>query len=284
MTRLLYEAKVARKTITWGPLRGWGEVINIGHGLAHSYEAEGRIPDAIAQWQYVVAAHQSNIARGIGKQYSEASSLTVAQKQLAEMQARVKWRARDTKVPLNVHFTAQIERVAPKIFVVKGTMNIIGSKGFVLETGQAQWVPTDGCRVEVRLQDATYKTPYISSFSLSSLNLDPSITIMQDAISCRNGQFQRKMDMSQDPTMYSFTAPKYTVTLWFNPADPNDCPPNVQDRIGWLGEGMTDDHFLDTSGAIPGDTTTPIPGLRMIKKTITLTRADILGQGEKTFQ
>ncbi|KAI9837913.1 MAG: hypothetical protein M1838_004712 [Thelocarpon superellum] len=34
MTRLLYEAKVARKTITWGPLRGWEEVINIGHGVA----------------------------------------------------------------------------------------------------------------------------------------------------------------------------------------------------------------------------------------------------------
>ena len=53
--------------------------------------------------------------------------------------------------------------------------------------------------------------------------------------------------------MYSFTAPKYTVTVWFNPCNPNDCPINVQDRIGWLGEGMTDSDpsVIDTSGHHP---------------------------------
>ncbi len=258
-------------------------VITIGHGLAHALEAEGKIPEALAQWQFCVQAHQSNIARGIGRQFGEASSLTVAERQLREMQLRRQWRARDTQTPENLGFSAQFIRVAPKVFVVKGTMNVIGATKFTLENGQATWGPVDGCRVEVRLQDQGYKTPYISSFSLSSLNLDPNITIMQDAVSVRNGQYQRKIDMSQDPSMYSFTAPKYTVTFWFNPANPNDCPPNAQDRLGWLGQGMTDARFLDTSGVIPGDTSVPIPGLRQIKASVTLTRADILGQGEKTF-
>jgi len=99
----------------------------------------------------------------------------------------------------------------------------------------------------------------------------------------RGGKFSKKIDMSQDPDMYSFAAPKYTVTAWFNPSNPNDCPTEVQDRIGWLGQGMTDKNYLDVSESVPGDTTQPIKGLRMIKKTFTLTRDDIIGTGEKVF-
>lgn len=259
-----------------------GNVVTLGHGLAHALEAEGRIPDAMKQWQYCIDAHAANIRSKAG--HSEDQSLAVAQRQLREMQGRVKWRARDTRVPIDMKFSAQIIRVRPKIFRVQGTMNVIGSKDFILETGKAQWVPTDGCRVEIRLQDQGYKMTPISSFSLSSLNLDTSKTIMQESASVRGGKFYKEIDMSQDPTMYSFAAPKYTVTLWFNPSNPNDCPPNVQDRIGWLGEAMTDQKYLDTSGVVPGDTTAPIPGLRQIKKTFTLTREDLLGQGEKTFE
>ena len=113
---------------------------------------------------------------------------------------------------------------------------------------------------------------------------------MQDAASVTKGQIGgergRKIDMSQDPDMYSFTAPKYTVTVWFDPSNPNDCPINVQDRIGWLGQGMTDSDpsVIDASGLVPGDTAgIPIQGLKVLKKTWTLTRADILGQGEKEW-
>ncbi len=259
-------------------------VNTLSHGLAHALEAEGRIPDAIRQWQYCVAQHEANVAAGIGKDYGEASSLTVAKKQLFEMQMRAKWRPRDTQNPVPMHFTAQVVRVAPKVFVVKGTLDAIGSQNFVLETGQRTWGPADGCRIEVRVQDAGYKMPVLSSFSLSSININPETTIMQDAVSVRGGKWEKKIDMSQDPVMYSFTAPKYEVTFWFNPGNPNDDPLNVQDRIGWHGEGMTDAKYLDTSGIVPGDTTAPIPGLRQIKKTMVLTRADFLGQGAKTFE
>lgn len=265
---------------------GRTSVIGLGHGLAHALEAQGKIPEALAQWQYCVATHQDNITRGIGTQFNEQGTLENAQKQLYEMNQRAKWRARDTKVPVDAGFNAQVERVAPKIFVVRGTMNIIGNTdttpGF-LETGRATWGPVDGCRVEVRVQDLGYTKPIINSFSLSTLNLDPNITIMQDAMSVRKGVFERKIDMSQDPAMYSFTAPRYAVTFWFNPANPNDCPPNAQDRIGWRGEGLTDKHFLDTSGIIPGDTAAPVPGVRLLRKTIVMTREDFLGQGDKVF-
>ena len=263
-------------------------VTTLSHMLAHTYEAEGLIPQAIKQWQYCVTMHQHDIDHHAGETYPEQSGLHSAQKGLYEAQMRVKWRARDTKVPVDFQFRPQLVRVAPRVFVLKGTMNAIGSQGFKLETGETQWVPADGCRVEIRINDQGYTLPVIPSFSLSSLNLDPNRTIMQDSASVTHGQIGggagRKIDMSQDKDMYSFTAPKYTVTLWFNPCDPNDCPINVQDRIGWLGEGMTDSDpsVIDTSGLIPGDVSAPIPGLKILKKTFTLTRDDILGKSAQT--
>ena len=276
-------------------------VTTLGHMLAHTYEAEGRITDAIRQWQYCVTLHEYNLAHNTNEKYPEQNGLTQSKKGVYEDQMRLKWRARDTKVPVDMKFHPELVRVAPKVFVLRGTMNVIGNnaktqmlhnrqaRGF-LETGQAVWGPVDGCRVEIRLNDQGYEMPTLPSFSLTSLNLNPNTTIMQDAVSVQKGQIGgprgRKLDMSQDPNIYSFTAPKYTVTLWFNPCNPNDCPLNVQDRIGWLGEGMTDSDpsVIDTSGLIPGDIKGRIPGLKLLKKTFTLTKADIEGQGEKVWQ
>lgn len=274
-------------------------VTTLGHMLAHTYEAEGRIQDAIKQWQYCITMHQYNLKHNTNEKFPEDSGLNVAHRGLYEDETRLKWRARDTKVPVDMKFHPELVRVAPRVFVLKGTMNVIGNvaqtmtqpngqqHGF-LETGQAQWGPVDGCRVGIRLNDAGYKMPVLPSFSLTSLNLNPDTTIMQDSVSVLKGQIGgtrgRKIDMSQDPNIYSFTAPKYTVTLWFNPCNPNDCPINVQDRIGWLGEGMTDSdpRVIDTSGVVPGDTSVPIPGLKILKKTFTLTRADIEGTSGKS--
>ncbi len=199
-----------------------------------------------------------------------------------------KYRPIDTKIPLNMHFNPQLVRVAPKVFVLKGGLQAIGAKKFNLETGARTFGPVDGCRVEIRLEDTGYKMPVIQNYTLASV-VDPNVTIMQDAVSVRDGKIGgdqgRKIDMSQDPTMYPFKAPTYTVTVWFSPNNPNDAPIQVQDRIGWLGEGLGPQPYLvvtNPSTPLPGDVS-PIPGLRLLEKTYTLTRDDILGKGEKIF-
>ncbi|BDI31822.1 hypothetical protein CCAX7_38730 [Capsulimonas corticalis] len=260
------------------------DVTTLGHGLAHTYEALGMTDQALAQWQYCLDAHNANMAAGFGGQFGEASSAQNVAKQIKELTLRRKWRATMLQPPVDMHFDAQLVRVAPKVFEMRGKLDAIGAKSFVLETGAHEWGPIDGTRIEIRLQDDGYQTPVINNFSLNSLQLDPNLTIMQDSASVRNGAFKRKIDMSKDPEMYSFTAPKYTVTMWFNPSSHADTPPNVQDRIGWRGEGMTDSRYLDTSGIVPGDTSGPQPGLRLLKKTFTLTRDDVLGQGQKVFE
>ncbi len=268
-------------------------VTTMGHMLAHTYEAEGLIPQAMQQWQYCISMHQYDLAHNTNEKYPEQSGLNTSIKGLYDDRMRLKWRAIDTRVPVDFKFHPILVRVAPKVFVLKGTMNAIGNQrttaGF-LEDGVGQWGPVDGCRVEIRLQDLGYKMPNIGAFTLSSVNVNPNVTIMQDAASVTKSQIGgergRKIDMSQDPDIYSFTAPKYTVTVWFDPSNPNDCPINVQDRIGWLGQGMTDSDpsVIDASGQVPGDTAgIPIKGLKVLKKVFYLTRDDILGQGEKEW-
>ena len=271
---------------TRAALDAGADITTLSHGLAHAYEGIGDIPNAMKQWQYCIAMHQRNIAKGANSSWGEKSSLDISEKQLGEMQKRLKWRTLLFKStpPVDVGFDAELVRTAPRVFTVQGTLNVIGSRNFKLEDGSHTWEPVDGARVEIRLQDADYQMKLIPDFSLNSLSLNPNVTIMQEAASVRGGKWSKNIEMNKDPGMYSFTAPKYTVTFWFNPSNTNDCPPNVQDRTGWLGEGITDQHYLDTSGQLPGDILNPIPGLRYVKKTITLTREDLLGTGRKVFK
>ena len=85
------------------------------------------------------------------------------------------------------------------------------------------------------------------------------------------GKFKREIDMSKDPKMYGFKKDKYDLILSINPAG---TPDFVQDRIGLLGEGWTDKRYLDT---------TTIPGSRMIRQVITLSKEDILGSDRKVL-
>ena len=262
-------------------------VMTVGHGLAHSYEFSGNIPAAQAQWNNCLALHDRLIAQK-PDDFSEKSSRSIGEKQLYELQGRLKYRPVDTAKPLNMQFAPQLVRVAPKVFVLKGTLNAIGSKTFSLETGARTFGPVDGCRIEIRLQNEGYHVPTIGNYTLSSA-VDPDVTIMQDAVSVRGGKIGgdqgRKIDMSQDPEMYSFKAPRYTVQVYFVPNNPNDSPIQVQDRIGWMGEGLGPQPYLtisDGKAPLPGDAT-PIAGLHYLLKTYTLTREDILGKGEKIF-
>ena len=262
-------------------------VMTVGHGLALAYEFSGNLPAALAQWNSVLKLHDALIKQKNGEM-SERMDKTIAEKQLFELQGRMKYRPIDTAKPLDMHFAPQLVRVAPKVFVLKGTLKAVGATAFTLETGARTFGPIDGCRVEIRLQDAGYHMPAVGAYTLNSL-VDPNVTIMQDAVSVRGGKIGgdqgHKIDMSQDPDIYSFKAPRYTVSVYFMPNNPNDAPIQVQDRIGWRGEGLGPQPYLAVSDGktpLPGDCT-PIPGLHYLVKTFTLTRDDILGQGRKVF-
>ena len=67
-----------------------------------------------------------------------------------------------------MHFAPQLVRVAPKVFVLKGSLKAIGATTFSLETGARTFGPVDGCRIEIRLQDEGYQLPVIGTYTLNS--------------------------------------------------------------------------------------------------------------------
>jgi len=85
------------------------------------------------------------------------------------------------------------------------------------------------------------------------------------------GTFKKEIDMSKDPKMYGFAKDKYELILSFNPRYTSDF---VKDRLGWNGEGLSDKRYLDT---------TTIPGARILRVKIPITKDDLLGNGEKVI-
>jgi tetratricopeptide (TPR) repeat protein len=132
---------------------------------------------------------------------------------------------------------------------------------------KGQMAVGDGARVTIRLQDEKWREPKLKDFTFS---VDRSVTIMQDQHSVRNYSWGRKIDMSKDPKMYSFSSEHYFLILEFNPRQTS---PFIQDRFGWSGEGITDKKYLITIPPMREGQ----PPLRMIRKVYRLSRAQIMG-------
>jgi tetratricopeptide (TPR) repeat protein len=82
---------------------------------------------------------------------------------------------------------------------------------------------------------------------------------------------KKELDMTKDKNMYGFAKDSYDLIISFNP---RIAPDPIQDRFGWNGEGMTDKNFLDTQ---------TVPGVRMLRKLLKLTREDVIGEGTKVL-
>ncbi len=138
--------------------------------------------------------------------------------------------AYDTKPKFDVGFSAKVTVLSDRVIRVEGTWNVL---------------PV-GTRVRVTLRDADYPGAKLAELdwdSNNSVSLDPprNLTFMQDQLFVRNRKFNRKVDMSKDPTMYPFLAKKYLIEFYYNP---RSAPPHIQDKFGYSGEGFTDSNFL----------------------------------------
>jgi len=174
----------------------------------------------------------------------------------------------DVSPPFDVGFSVKATVVEPRVIRFEGTWNVL---------------PV-GTRVRVTLRDEKYTMPIGKNGEeedvtepaglkwdySNDVNLDPprNRTFMQDQLFVRNRRFNRKVDMSKDPTMYPFTSDKYILEFYYNP---RSAPPHIQDKFSWNGEGMTDKNFLNTDVR---------PGQRVVYAKLELTRDQILQRGE----
>ncbi|RYG97038.1 MAG: hypothetical protein EON58_10710 [Alphaproteobacteria bacterium] len=163
----------------------------------------------------------------------------------------------DVSPPFDVGFSVKATVIEPRVIRFEGTWNVL---------------PV-GTRVRVVLKDEDYpkQEPAGMQWDQSNdVNLDPpkDKTFMQDQLFVKNRRFNRKVDMSKDPTMYPFSSNEYALEFYYNP---RSAPPHIQDKFSWNGEGMTDKNFLNTEIR---------PGQRVVYTKLKLTKDQILRRGE----
>ncbi len=151
--------------------------------------------------------------------------------------------------PWDTAFNASVTFPQPKVMEPKGQFNV-----------------GDGARVTIRLHDDDWHEAQLKEFKFE---IDQSQTIMQDAHSVRDGKWGRKIDMSKDPKMYSFSRKYYYLVFDF---DCRGTSPFIQDRFGWSGDGLTDAKYLD----IDKDKS---PANRRLRK-VFKTEADVVSNDE----
>jgi hypothetical protein len=163
----------------------------------------------------------------------------------------------DVYPPFDVGFSVKATVVEPNVIRFEGTWNVL---------------PV-GTRIRVVLRDLNYPhaKPAEMDWDFSDdVNLDPprDQTFMQEQLFVKNRRFNKKVDMSKDPTMYPFTTDNYVMEFYYNP---RSAPPHIQDKFSWSGEGMTDKNFLKTDVR---------PGQRVIFASLPITRNMIKRYGE----
>jgi len=174
----------------------------------------------------------------------------------------------DVSPAFDTGFSVKATVLDPRVIRFEGTWNVL---------------PV-GTRIRVTLKDSDFaKIPDLGNEKLpeslpaalswdysKSVMLDPpkSLTFMQDQLFVRNRRFNRKVDMSKDPTMYPFKSDEYVIEFYYNP---RSSPPHIQDKFSWNGEGLADKNFLNTEVR---------PGARVIYARLELTKDQLLRRGE----
>lgn len=162
----------------------------------------------------------------------------------------------DISPPFDVGFSVKVTVPEPNILRFEGTWN----------------VSPVGTRIRVVLRDENFPHAKPAGMDWDYSNdvyLDPPRlnTFMQEQLFVRNRRFNKKVDMSKDPTMYPFIGDNYVIEFYYNP---RSAPPHIQDKFSWNGEGMTDKNFLNT---------TVRDGQRVVYTTLKITRDQIRHTG-----
>jgi hypothetical protein len=240
--------------------------------LCRLYERNGEVEKAVDNWYTLLADAQKEVdADPQFRNYSLRTNRDTIENNLDTYLVRMSQRGYlagkegrslegyDVNPPFNVGFTAKVTVTSPKVLRVQGTWNVL---------------PV-GTRVRCVLRDADFKGAVPAGLDWDgsdAVSLDPprDSTFMQELLFVKNQRFDKKIDMSRDPTMYPFLQKDYVIEFYYNP---RSAPAHIQDKFGWNGEGMTD--------ATTSNINTEVrPGQKVIFARLTLSRDQLLMRGE----
>ncbi|MDX1931090.1 MAG: tetratricopeptide repeat protein [Capsulimonadales bacterium] len=168
------------------------DVTQIGHALAHAYERNGQLDEAEKAWETAIELHKKFAADPKSSADLKSRSdfgVKNATKNLQMLRFRRKNRVDDIKPPVDLQFTYTVTRVKPRVIEVKGTANMIGSRGYDVDTGIMVEGPVDGVRCDVQLQDKGYQIPPPGEFTF---DLPTDVTLMKEQISIKGGRVAKR--------------------------------------------------------------------------------------------
>jgi hypothetical protein len=229
--------------------------------LASAYQRNGQIDEALdyywtlqQNWQKAFdesGDHQHRNSKDTQEQNVDNTIIRmVSRGYLAKQDGVYDKYPYETRNPIDLNFTVKMTTVDPKVMQVNGTWGI----------------PVTGARIRMTIRDADYDIKWLPAETID-YEIDKGKTYLQELLYTQNGRFAQKIDMSRNPTMYPLESENVIVEFYFNP---RSAPAHIQDRIGWSGEGMTDDRFLNT---------TEREGTRILLARFELKRQDLLSRG-----
>ncbi len=282
------------------------------HLLAHTYEKQARLPEALEEWQKALARTEKIMAddKAAGRQQNYANKqMWFAEKHnyaedLQRYHNRYTTTGHDAINPSNPPLPGVLWPTGPGIspqpwdVALRPAIDVKRPK--VLRV-YGRFNTADGSRIDCRITDWFYKDRPLVDIK-NSFQVNMAETILVDSCAVRKGKFDREMDMSKDPKMYSFSVPTYKIVLSYNPRTTS---PHLTDRFGWSGEGMTDSDlthvYLDNrepllgtaliagqgaTGPIWDGVTVPWANhsqpVRMVKVTYKVSRKQIMGEAPIT--
>jgi len=245
--------------------------------LGMAYQRAGRVEDGLGIYQSLYQAAADNFAKN-PKDYSAKQNRNTIENNVDTTLVRMVQRGYiagkegrpltgyDVAPPFDVGFSAKATVIEPRVIRFEGTWNVlpVGTRVRVVLRDEEYTTDIDGKSVDIG------RPAGLQWDHSNSVNLDPprDRTYMQDQLFVRNRRFNRKVDMSKDPTMYPFTSENYVLEFYYNP---RSAPPHIQDKFSWNGEGMTDKNFLNTEIR---------KGQRVVFARMKVSRDQILRRGE----
>ncbi|MDH7568176.1 MAG: tetratricopeptide repeat protein [Armatimonadota bacterium] len=217
------------------------------HLLAHALENAGRIDEAIAAWESFIKEEEAAGNWQMAAVSRHNRDLTIWRKADRALRA---------KNPLKVTFDYTWKVQRPRVLRVEGTTNL-----------------PDLTKVNVMIRDKNYdqllREHPQTYWQVTNLTLWwDNFTVKQGkwASWYRTGNLEvDRLDLSSEPAKYPLRSQEYEVIITVNPRVE---PIPVQDITGWSGEGITGPHVQ------------VIDGVRMIRKSFTVTRDELLGKGK----
>ncbi len=237
--------------------------------LANAYLRDGQIDHALRYYYELLDAAEKKLKSEPGA-YNNFSNKETIEKNLdvhlvrmtqrgwfAEQRGDFEQSPYDSRPPWDVKFSVRVTVEKPKVLWIQGTWNVL---------------PV-GTRIRVVLRDMDFEHAVPAGIDWDwkkDVTLDPPLgqTYMQDELFVRNRRFNRQIDMSRDVGMYPFKQDRYLLEFYYNP---RSAAHHIQDKFSWNGEGMTDEHYLNTKIK---------PGVRVIYTTLELTKDQLLRVGE----